>query len=188
MTGVLRPELPLERHDRYELRAWLPQKSLQDQLLTVCAWGGMRVRNGRAMWAAKDDATAQDDLTRTLRCLPTLNRREAYARFCALRQSRVLPGVGPAYFTKLIHFMGPRDGYILDQWTARSINLLFGPIIHLSPVAGGWRVADRNSAGHYERYCRCVERLAVMLMTADPSEVEHALFAPGPWREYLLVH
>ena len=185
VTGLLRPELPAARQDRFALREWLPGKSTNDRLLAICAWGGMKVGHGRNMWAAKDDLERDDDLTRTLGALPNLNRREAYTRFRTLRSANGLPGVGPAFFTKLIYFMGQGDGYILDQWTGRSINLLFGPLVHLSPVAGGWRVTDGNSAIHYERYCRCVERLAEMLTANDPSEVESALFAPGPWRDYL---
>jgi hypothetical protein len=100
-----------------------------------------------------------------------------------------LPGMGPAYFTKLIHFLGPADGYILDQWTARSTNLLFGPLVYLKPVHRGWHVDDRNTSAHYERYCAQVEWLAEQISrrvaAVLPSEVEHALFAPGGWREYV---
>lgn len=189
VTGETRPTLPIERQDRYALREWLPGANLEDKLLAVSAWGGMEIRHGRTMWGARIGAPDRDSLMQILQDLPNLDRRIAYTRFRNLRLDRGIPGVGPAYFTKMIHFIGPKDGYILDQWTARSVNLLFGPIVHIKKIfnrngSPAWQVADQNSTSHYERYCRSVEQLASMF-EADPSEIESALFARGQWRERL---
>lgn len=53
-----------------------------------------------------------------------LSRCEAYRLFLG---TGAIPGIGPAFFTKLIYFFSPTpDFYILDQWTAKSVNLLTG--------------------------------------------------------------
>src|SRR5690606_3910358 len=121
-------------------------------------------------------------------------RQLAYQRFSVLRADGRLPGMGPAFFTKLIFFMGqsPR-GYILDQWTARSVNLLFcDDPIKLLP--GGF-VSDANDATAYERFCTRVEQLAPILSeaTGQPhcgEEAERAIFSrggkrAGKWRRYV---
>ena len=54
-----------------------------------------------------------------------ISRIEAYKRFHKLTLEGDLKGMGPAYYTKLIFFLERNhNGYIMDQWTARSMNLL----------------------------------------------------------------
>ena len=54
-----------------------------------------------------------------------LCRVGAYKQFHRLVNEKKLTHMGPAYFTKLIYFLGSKqNGYIMDQWTARSMNLL----------------------------------------------------------------
>ena len=54
------------------------------------------------------------------------NRKEIYQKFTDYRLSGELKGLNTPYFTKLIYFLmrGEAKGYILDQFTAISANLL----------------------------------------------------------------
>jgi hypothetical protein len=103
------------------------------------------------------------------------NRREAYLLFSGLRAENNLPGIGPAYFTKLIFFVRPTlGGYIMDQWTARSINLLYGKTIQLTQ---GPSVAE-NDPEIYEDFRRKIEDVGERLR-CSPDEAERALFSSG---------
>ena len=104
-------------------------------------------------------------------------------------------GMGPAYFTKLIFFLMPESassarGYIMDQWTSRSMNLLKSDARFIKTVVSGnsrW-VADSNDEGTYEAFCREVETLAAIL-SMRPDKAEELLFSEGRgkgrWRNYL---
>ncbi|MPR11501.1 hypothetical protein FS320_26650 [Microvirga tunisiensis] len=114
-----------------------------------------------------------------------MTRSEAYGLF----ESTPIAGLGPAYFTKLIFFLlQSNDGYILDQWTGKSVSILFEPCFIAFDHSG--YVARRNSAHVYERYCRNVEALAERLDLAA-SRTEELLFSRGgrpkhPWRHYVV--
>lgn len=100
-------------------------------------------------------------------------------------------GWGPAFFTKLIFFVRPADdGYIMDQWTGKSVNLLTGkPLVHLSYKG---HVTDNTSADDYEEFCKVVEDLA-NICGSSGGEAEDRLFShggrkPGEWRAYVRRH
>ena len=93
-----------------------------------------------------------------------------------------------AYFTKLIFFC-PRqhDGYIMDQWTSKSVNLIFDEkIVDLSKAGF---VTDTNNADKYERFCRCIEELGEAAGW-EPEETELRIFSEGrgrgAWRNYVI--
>ena len=129
----------------------------------------------------------------------TISRAEAYDRLARFRRDHPGCGMGPAYFTKLIFFARQsHDGYILDQWTARSINLLLQTDEHRISLTrvnnDSFRVSDRNTADDYERYCRIVEHIATQ-EGVKPDEIELRLFSSGApkrggkrgeWREYVI--
>jgi hypothetical protein len=151
----------------------------EDIFLAVCAWGGMRVNNGKRAWPCASDWGPVINKLRT----DCADRREAYQLFSCLRDENNLPGVGPAYFTKLIFFVRPSlCGYIMDQWTARSINLLYGKTIRLTH---GQSVAE-NDPEIYEDFCRKIENVAERLRR-PPEEAERALFSSGGRRPDLGV-
>lgn len=102
-------------------------------------------------------------------------------------------GIGPAYFTKLIFFANPRhDGYIMDQWTSRSVNLLVdGPAVVKMRTLD--HVDPRNSSQNFERFCKVVEAISTQLLNRTPEETEQCLFStggkkPAAWRRYLVQH
>jgi hypothetical protein len=106
--------------------------------------------------------------------------------------------MGPAYFTKLIYFLrASQDGYIMDQWTARSINLLRTPdqrLVRMHIHAKGQAVSSHNDAHAYEEFCRSLEELSDALfgsrLPVDVDRAERQIFSRGhgrgAWRKYLI--
>lgn len=108
------------RSGLYEL--WADQTvAVEDCAWITLAWGGMRTDHGRMLkasgieWIAVCKQIQEGDVSRS----------ETYELFAKLKKANKLRGMGPAYFTKLIHFARRNTkGYILDQWTARSVHVL----------------------------------------------------------------
>lgn len=116
-----------------------------------------------------------------------------------------IPGVGPAYFTKLLFFFSPQPNlYIMDQWTAKSINLLTGKnIVIIDPILNKRTgkqtdaVSGRNKGANYEKYCEAIDEIAKHLKMAG-DDVEEMLMSKGtvlkgsippePWRQYVIEH
>ncbi|KIU28818.1 hypothetical protein SR39_25145 [Methylobacterium radiotolerans] len=80
------------------------------------------------------------------------------------------------------------DGYILDQWTGKSVALLFGPGI-IAIRQDGW-ILRANDATVYGRYCDAVDQLAERVgVTGEVAE--EMMFSRGgrtkqPWRQYVI--
>lgn len=174
--------------------------------MLVLSWGGMRTRNAglllndrSSQWLTLIDRMWNGDIDATA----------AYAEFSSLRRAPVgarkgLPGMGPAYFTKLIFFLcrDNRPGYIMDQWTACSVNLLCGQDVVLTDVHKSWNrsgrlvegytVSDQNSADNYRAFNAVIEDLVTRSNAADGEEIELALFdqgrGSGKWRNYVVQH
>jgi hypothetical protein len=149
------------------------------------AWGGMRRDHARDAWQEREKWLPIIKALRNEKCA----RRDAYRAF----QKAEISGLGPAYFTKLIFFSCPHhSGYIMDQWTGKSINLLFGdgkshPIL----FSGHW-VSRSNSPETYEEFCVLVEHLAKKL-EVGPPKAEEMIFSsggknPGRWRQYVKLN
>lgn len=169
--------------DRTGLREICATASPEVVFLAVMAWGGKNRDHARACW----NHSLRGELMEAIAELPRFESLgDAYERFATLR-ARGLPGLGPAYYTKLIHFAAPQlSGYMMDQWLARSINLLYGPVIHLN----GTHVSDRNSRDVYEEFCLLVDALAKRSKDIG-EQTEQALFSEGRgrglWRNYLIA-
>lgn len=179
----LRPG-PVSRH-QLKVLCKNPEYSNKEVLAAVMAWGGMRRNHGRAQI---QNLKATCKIVSELRT-GQLTKYEAYGRFFERRRNGQLPCMGPAYYTKLIFFCTPRhDGYIMDQWTSKSINLIYGTrIVDLNNKG---LVTDRNDVGTYEPFCRAVERLA-RYGKWSPEETEIRLFSyggakKGAWRDYVI--
>ena len=118
------------------------------------------------------------------------SRFEAFDKIQKIRISGKLPGLGIGYFTKLICFLAPQlNGYIMDQWVSKSINLLSDKeIVRITNKV--W-VDDRNNADVYERFCTKIDEIAEIL-ECDGFEAEKRLFSVGrgngTWRKYLIKH
>ncbi len=103
-----------------------------------------------------------------------LCRVGAYKQFHRLVNEKKLTHMGPAYFTKLIYFLGSKqNGYIMDQWTAHSMNLL--------RKCDGYRyyyVHTDNNESIYSAFCEDLEQLAEYL-GKEPEETEKLIFSKG---------
>lgn len=165
------------------------QVSDRDLLWGILAWGGMRRDAARRL--AENEETWLGVL-KSLRG-DGLSRSESYKLCFDAVAGMPAGGIGPAYFTKLIFFANPRhDGYIMDQWTSRSVNLLVsgGPVVRMRTAN---HVDPRNDHHVFETYCRIVEDLSGLLVDKNPEETEQCLFSTGgkqvaPWRRYVMLY
>lgn len=176
--------LPTAPQGRAALRSYCTAQTTtaEECFLAVMAWGRMRIPNAKRAWASKSGWLQLIDELRS----SDRHRSVDYSLFSQLRPNR-MPGIGPAYFTKLMYFLrSKRDAYILDQWTAKSKHLLTNA---RAPVMRGHQVADENTAIDYEAYCAIVENLSG-IAGWPPDEVEERLFScggrdAGAWRRYV---
>ena len=203
----LKSEVDLEifcdkKIDRCDVRKFVDNKDANalTKVLVVLAWGGMKLHNAsnalksyQNCWKKIVDAMLEKNLCRD----------EAYKRFHSLAENGKLTHMGPAYFTKLIYFLEPKhNGYIMDQWTARSMNLLRKGNeceIQLIPTtkrnSDGFRKfrvpSQKNHVCIYRAFCEDLEHLAECL-DIDPEETEKLIFSKGGrvnmgcWRRFVL--
>lgn len=195
--------LPDERVGRKHVLALSANKVVPNTELfsAVMAWGGMNRGFARRVLKTPE---VLFDIMNSLRG-GELSRSDAYDTFAQARLERHLVGMGPSYFTKLIFFLDPKhDGYILDQWSGKSANLIFGTelvkINSSSQIVKGRlqhnvMLANRNAGAHYEEFCRVVEHLASDL-GVTPEDAELRMFSTGgrrgvpagAWRRYVQQH
>jgi hypothetical protein len=153
--------------------------------IAILSWGGMNREHGKSLFQNKEWL----ELIEKIKSNQITTREEGYALFTALRKNKKLKGMGPAYFTKLICFVNPSlKGYIMDQWTSKSINLLFENKIVALTNSG--HVADKNSSAIYEDFCLKIEFLADLLKL-QPIDLEENLFSnggfnKGKWRQFVV--
>ncbi|MCW3782902.1 hypothetical protein [Defluviimonas salinarum] len=188
---ALSPSFSSKTMTRAVLKSASTDESVSDRdlLWGVLAWGKMRRDAARRL--AKNEA-AWTEVVNRLRN-GGLTRAESY-RLCSDAVARMpAGGIGPAYYTKLIFFANPRhDGYIMDQWTSRSVNLLVSgdPVVRMRTKT---HVDPRNDDLVFETYCQIVEDLSGKLTGKTAEETEQCLFSEGgrnrqPWRDYVMSH
>lgn len=173
-------ELPNRLLNRTEVRA-ICRSEKHDVLygyLCAMAWGGQGIRFARhaqTAWANRHEIESKLKKMKTEKmCL-----QEAYDLFCG--QGKI-PGLGPAYFTKLLYFFCPEpvNMYILDQWTTKSVLLLTGAHIIRHTNLGPTRW---NTGENYELFCRVIEHLITPLNANSGEEVEQRIFSVGGARK-----
>lgn len=159
-----------------------------DTLLVVLSWGGMDRKHAKSLLNNPDPVL---EIVRRLRSKKFESRKEAFDYIQDKRKQGLLPGMGIGYFTKLICFLQPSlKGYIMDQWLAKSVNLLLGsPLIHIASKT--W-VSDQNTPAIYEDFCTYIDGLASEIGKSG-FETEEFLFSiggrkKGMWRGYVVQH
>ena len=178
--------LPNYQLDRNAVRSICQNAGYPLLFSYVCAmaWGGQGggaggKRHVAVAWKAQKRITSILNQLRS----GSLSRQAAYNLF------RINPvsGLGPSFFTKLIYFFSPQPSfYIMDQWTAKSINLLTGrPVVRIGNKAPN----DFNKPGNYQAFCEEVDLIAGMLGVSG-EVAEERLFSQGgrhpwPWRRYV---
>lgn len=148
-----------------------PDTDDASRLFTVIAWGVARSSNRRRIFDNRERILAVMAASRSSGC-PV----ESYR----LYREAAIPGLGPAYWTKLIHFCEPSGtGYILDRFTAISADVLMSEPLGL--LRGGWvprTVGERK----YAAYCDFVRALADRMSSelgkdVSPADAEFAMYA-----------
>jgi hypothetical protein len=177
-----------KRFTRYDLLAYCknPNNNNLNVLLAILSWGGMNRNHGISLL---QDLEVIEVLVDNLRKGVYPTRKDAFRAFQQSRQQGQLKGLGIGYFTKLICFLSPDlNGYIMDQWVSKSVNLLTGE--NIIKLMNGW-VNDTNTAETYELFCTKVDYLAAQL-GCDGLEAERQIFSvgrgKGKWRTYLIKH
>lgn len=180
--GVAFPNLA-GRRNRDSLSSFCQsaEPSIEEKFIACMAWGRMKSANRGPAWRAQRQ---WKEKLEQLCSSEALSRRDAYL----LLSDPSIPGLGPAYITKLIYFMGrhPKRGYIMDQWTGSSINLLFRR--EIVRISRRW-VTRSNNENNYESFCLAIEEIADRL--GEPGgAIEQQLFSigghrPGRWRAYV---
>lgn len=174
--------LPAKTSTRVEVEVYCadPANSVESCFLVIAAWGGMRKNHAQRAWAARDQ---WKPILLKMREGTLSGRRALYE--CFLSSS--IPGLGPAYFTKLMYFMSRGEScFIFDQWTGRSTNLLLRREKALVNFSNNW-LTRKNNADVYCTYCKTVEALASMIEVSC-EVVEEKMFAGGGmhrWRAYV---
>ena len=180
-------KLPSKSVSREELKTLCADHAFSDQetVAAVMAWGGMYVNHGRKLGS---NVKKLSEIVGSLRS-GDLTRDEAFSAFHDQRLKGKLKGMGAAYFTKLIFFCSPEhDGYIMDQWTSKSVNLISEKTLVNLSYAG--HVSDANDASTYIEFCEFIENLSLM-GGWSPEETEMRLFSfggtqKGEWRSYVI--
>jgi len=180
-----------------------PAKKTPDIVATILAWGQMHrgSRNRFFEQETTDWLTACDDLR-----AGKFSRADAYTKFSELQAQGKMKGMGPAYYTKLIHFLLKRDqghpapGYIMDQWAGCSVNILCGRQVVLMDSTFVWNksgalkstyiVSNQNGPDRYEEFCSILDRLAAKI-GRTPEETDRAIMSEGgkspkPWRGFVI--
>lgn len=153
----------------------------------VMAWGGRGVdsRNYRLSLEA-DSRTALIAILTHLR----VSKANRQTDFSAMQKAAAnIKGLGISFYTKLLFFFREKpDAYILDQFTAKSVNLLFDPC-PIILTTSGYPHPD-NTPEAYEWFCAAAEALAASRTpphTWCGEQVEQAMFdvRGGAWRKHL---
>lgn len=179
-----------QKFDRLSLLELCSDKNNSDLTVTVAilAWGGMRFDHARNLFKNWQHLKP---IIHDLRKGQIKTRQEAFSVLQHARENGRIPGLGIGYYTKLICFLNAElNGFILDQWTGKSINLLWDELlVHVNRY--GW-VTDENSHETYEAFCQRIEELA-RLLNCVPLIAEERIFSvggrkPGEWRAYLKIN
>ncbi|CAI2931878.1 protein of unknown function [Aminobacter niigataensis] len=171
--------LPSVALSRQTLREYCAREDICDvqRVMTVTAWGVAREPNRKRIGKVLEPistllARARDS---------GIPRSTAYDRF----DQALIAGLGPAFFTKLIHFcVPPFNGYILDQFTAKSFDILTDQQSSLCSKSG---VVPRGRGGQrYEIFCRAIEMLADYRgLSAEQVELDMYAGRNHPWRLFV---
>jgi len=180
-------------------------------VVLIFSWGGMRQGSlQKELFKSSNNWLPLIDELRKSK----FSRYDAFREFQKLRNSSKLDGMGIAYFTKLIYFLGKSNneqGFILDQWTGKSANFLRIDVEERSRIkfTGNW-VNDYNTPEIYENFCLFIKFLSKKLSSdwkknIHPDQAELCLFSLGrrhvfrredpsiinkcrAWRSYLIEH
>lgn len=201
--GVQMDALTDGRIKRSEIFTLVANKSLNTATVSaaILAWGGMRLANRNSLVSAPNWLTLADEIRRG-----GYDRKSAYQAFLTLQAHKEMKGMGPAFFTKLIYFLSPRNdpskhAFIMDQWAGCSINVLCGREVVLMDKSIRWKpdglsravdfvVSPHNSSDHYDSFCEAMDALAARF-SMTPEQIDRAVMGDGgksqdKWRRLVI--
>ena len=167
-----------QSYDRSQLRSLIHEQitksfCLDDSFVRSCvanifAWGGQGARSARSSLRLRNWSNWRQP------CFDLLNNSigtaDAYKAFYSLQNKKEMKGVGPAFYTKLIFFLGNGDGLIMDQWTSRSVNLLFDrEVIRLN------KGKKKSNGDHYYSVCKRNDERVYMIYNDAVSQLSEKL-------------
>lgn len=156
----------------YRGKKEVDQITIRKLIVSVFAWGGMRPTKTWGKLAIHSIESYENICLELLKGMPPVF---AYNEFYKQKILRKMRGVGPAYFTKLIFFFGDQTGLIMDQWTARSTNLLLNVI--LIKLTSNKNVDEKNSQHVYVKYLNFISELKTTLSIDSDSKTEELIFS-----------
>jgi len=188
VTGEKNSKLPQGNITRQTLKEICRGNQYTDKecVGAIMAWGGQNRKHGHILFSRMDEITPIINAMRH----DLISHVEAYDKFDQIWQLKEPLGMGAAYFTKLIFFCSPKhNGYIMDQWTSKSVNLLCDEAI--VQLTSGY-VSKKNNSQIYQKFCNIIEEISKDIK--GPAEnVEMAMFSKGgrnkaAWRQYVVDH
>jgi Putative 8-oxoguanine DNA glycosylase OGG-like protein len=157
-------------------------------LICIMAWGEMRFSNVKHLKTILEAEEMRNKLSEIISQLKksNLSREQAFNLLKESKQKGFLKGIGISYYTKILYSFCS-DAYILDQWTAKSMRLLFNDFPITLTKDG--LPSPKTSSDDYESFCEAIEELARKLKW-KPEQVEIGLFGKGLtkplcWRDYI---
>ena len=182
-TNFNLPNLPDLNFNRYELmreidsykarRNNLSDSEVRQLIVMVLAWGQMRLSPKVALNAMSTIA-GYEDICRDLLQDKELSPMVAYERFFEARKNG-MKGIGPAYYTKLIYFLCHQEAAIMDQWTAKAVNVLSGE--KLIKLDNKKTVAQRNGEEVYKKYLDFLGKIKIEFNMDNLSETEVLIYS-----------
>ena len=136
------------------------------------AWGGQGKTNEQSAWAQSQ--AIRPLLTALRQGMP--DALSAYKLFIA-NKGNLIDGLGPSYFTKLIHFFSPHnDFHIVDNKVLEALQVLTGLPHRQRATPGGYLAALQE-----------INAMAALL-SVTAEEMEQRLFSGKgePWRLHVL--
>lgn len=210
--------LPNKRMSRQAVFDEIEQRgNALEILLIIMAWGGINRKHcAKLIVALQNNNAALETFSCWVNNLKSgrLTRQQAYEGFKSLITAHNIPGIGPAYYTKLIFFLSQGEksvsrGYIMDQWTAKSVDLLLseiiveenyysGSLIKISPHLTRATVYPSNESDRYELFCQFTDEVGNKIKSREVAEgthqswgeiAEERMFSQGrgkgEWRNYV---
>jgi hypothetical protein len=174
-----------EKFTREGLRRFLKEKGISNKqaLIAILAWGNCKIANGKTLFEKSNDDEI-DDFIKSIKSSKIKTREQAFDFFIRTKKAGKLKGLGVSFFTKVLWFLRPDlKGYILDQFTAKSVNLIHKNTIRMT---NDGHVNQNIKAFEYECYCISIENIAKEIKQT-PEITEEILFGGDypEWRKII---
>lgn len=192
VTGKKLLHLPKATLDMSELKKMCRRRSGKSNfecLVSVMAWSNQRASNAEQLFNNSQSMNYVEKIIGDIR--KGMSPLYAYETFHRARRKNKIAGLGISFYTRLIFFCDPNNkGYVLDQWTSKTVNLLVG--YKMIRIAQNGFVTDANKSVDYNNFCLALDELA-RLVDWPPQKFELSLFASGgtcpwAWRQYVKKH